>query len=137
MINKNKVYFVTILFLFISITVLFVFSYFLVNCIKLYSRFDLDYDDLICEELKFERIEEKEYKSGSSFFIYFKEYEQAFEISNITSIKLDKLSVSKIKQGEKIKVYYCKDFSYKDEFLICEMQYNETTLLGIEDFKEE
>ncbi len=116
-------------------TILFVFLF--VNCIVCYSVFDVEYEDLKYSELTFVRFEKiKRYKGGLIYEIYFEEYTQPFEISNITQGRLDKKALETVKEDEKIKVYYKESSSKNYEYVICEMKSNSKVLLSLEDYRE-
>lgn len=67
------------------------FSWLFIHCINLYNSFDVQYNELVSEELTFDRYETiPMIKSGDLYEIYFEEYDHPFEVSSITQKKLIK-----------------------------------------------
>lgn len=126
---------ICLIVVFLSISGLFIFLF--VNCISLYSKFDIEYSDLICEELTFSKYEKLDgYKTDKKYIVYFEEYEKPFEISTISDIKLDKYALAGLTKGESIKVYYKEAFSKKYDYEICEFSHNSVVLLSLSDYVE-
>ena len=120
--------------LFTATLVFFAFLFF--NCISLYSEFDIDYSDLICEELTYEKHEVIRTSKYRRIEIYFTEYDAPLEIDTISQRKLDMVTLEKITEKEKLKVYYCKSSNKNYEFEICEMSSSSAMLLSLSDYIE-
>jgi len=119
------------------IFVICLFSNLFINCIKLYSAFDIDYNDLRYAELTFEKYELiKKYKSGDFYEIYFEEYDKPFEISSITKKEVDKNLLNNLKYKDKVKVYFIDNSSQKYPYEICEMKSKNAILLELSNFKD-
>ena len=112
------------------------FSFLFFTCISLYSEFDIEYDELMYEELTFSKYEKLNGYKAKKYIVYFEEYEKPFEISTISDKKLDKTSLSNLKKGESIKVYYMEDSSKKYDYEICEFSNNSVVLLSLSDYVE-
>ena len=107
-------------------------AFFLFGCIHFYSQFGaLEYQDIVHEELTFERYEVKRrLKGGDRYFIYVQEYTNSFEITGIAQRKLDKSALEKLESGTSVEIYYDVGCS------ICEMKSGSDTLLSLSDYKE-
>ena len=122
---------IAIMVFFLAITGLFVFWFF--NCIKAHSEFDVDYSDLIYEELTFDQYEKVGAgKSGHAYKIYFREYKEAFRVDAITRKKLDEEALDDLAQNVRVEVYFCATSSKQCEYKICEMRCDGVVLLTLE-----
>ena len=103
---KNpKMGLIILIVVFVASFGLFVFLFF--NSISLYSDFDLDYSELMSDELTFNKYEKiNGYKSDKTYIVFFNQFEKPFEISTISDKRLDKDYLDKLTKGEIIKVYY-------------------------------
>lgn len=111
------------------------FSWLFYNCLNFYHSFDVQYDELICEELTFDKYEIiVRIKSGDLYEIYFEEYDEPFEVSNITQNKLDKKVLKSLEQSTIINVYYRETDSRKYNYEICEMKVNSVEILRLTDY---
>ena len=114
--------------------ILSIFSF--INSIQAYSRFEVAYDKLKYEQLTFEKYEVvQKYKTGTTYAIYFEEYEAAFCIGPITQKKLNKTAVKELSAGKKIEIYYRNSNSPNYIFDICEMKDNDNIFLALEDYQ--
>ena len=112
---------------------MFVFCFF--NCIKAHSEFDVDYSDLIYEELTFDQYEKVGAgKSGHAYKIYFREYKEAFRVDAITRKKLDEEALDDLAQNVRVEVYFCATSSKQCEYKICEMRCDGVVLLTLDDY---
>ena len=133
--KEYKGFLIGLVVLFVAIGGLFTFMF--LNSFYFYNEFDLDYGDLTCEELTFDRFEKKRaYKSSIRYEIYFNEYDKPFEISTITNKKLDKKALEGLMNGEIIKVYYCDTSNRNYDYEICEFSSDSTVLLSLTDYVE-
>ena len=108
-----------------------------INCISLYSSFDVDYNDLRYAELTFEKYELiKKHKSSDLYEIYFEEYDKPFEISGVTKREVDKNALNDLNMKDKIKVYFTDNSSNKYTYEICEMKSNTATVLELSNYIE-
>ena len=131
---RNKIFSFFIITLLLFVIALFINLF--VNCITLYSSFDVDYNELKYAELTFEKYELiKRHKSGDFYEIYFEEYDKPFEISSITKKELDKEALKKINFNEKITVYYKENSSGKYLYEICEMKSGSMVLIDLSNYK--
>ena len=111
------------------------FSWLFIHCINLYNSFDVQYSELLSEELTFNRYETiSRVKSGDIYEIYFEEYNHPFEVSSITQKELNKKELSKLTKGTIFHVFYRDSDSKKYEFEICEMKSDSITILTLSDF---
>ncbi|MBQ7328717.1 MAG: hypothetical protein IJX01_02275 [Oscillospiraceae bacterium] len=130
----NKIGIIVIVSVLLLLMVLFAFL--LINSIIGYSQYDIAYSDLIYQELTFERYERiPQGKSGYAYDIYFKEYEAPFRIHSFVRKKVDKVALSQLDGAPKIQVYL-HQLSDKngDYFQLCEMRYNNTSILSMSDY---
>ena len=112
------------------------FGFFFINSIQAYSRFDISYNELKYEELTFKKYEViKKYKAGTTYEIYFEEYEDPFRIGTITQKELDKIALKELSVGSKIEIYYKSSNSPNYIFEICEMKDADNLFLTLEDYK--
>lgn len=114
------------------------FAFLLINCITNYSDFDINYSDLIFQELAFVRYERiPQGKSSYAYDIYFKEYEKPFRIDSIASKKVDKVALKLLTEGQVIQVYlHQQSYENSDYYEICEMFYNNTEILSLSNYVE-
>ena len=112
------------------------FGFLLINCITSYSDFDINYSDLVFQELTFERCDRiPQGKSGYAYDIYFKEYEKPFRIDSIASKKVDKVALKLLAENQTIQVYlHQQSYGNSDYYEICEMFYNETEILSLSNY---
>ena len=128
-----KGFLIGLIVLFVAIGGLFTFMF--LNSFYFYNEFDLDYGDLIYEELTFDRFEKKRaYKSSIRYEIYFNEYDKPFEISTISNKKLDKEALKSLNEGAIIKVYYCDTSNRNYDYEICEFSSESTMILSLADY---
>ena len=106
------------------------FAFLFVNCIYLYNDFDVRYNDLMFAVLKYERYEVE----NDTYEIYFKEFEEPFEVSSITQKRLKKDKLSILEEDDKIDVYYRESDSKKFKYEICEFSSNSMYILTLYDF---
>lgn len=126
-----------IFMLVVILATLALFTLLFYDSISDYSEFDVDYSDLMYEELSFERYEKiPGYKGHYKYVIYFDEYEKPFEISSIADKKLDKAALDQLTENERLGVYYRETSSEKYQYEICEINHNSTTLLILSDYRE-
>lgn len=126
------------IFMFVVVlATLALFTLLFFDSISDYSEFDVDYSDLMYEELSFERYEKIQgYKRHYKYVIYFDEYEKPFEISSIADKKLDKAALDQLTENERLGVYYRETSSEKYQYEICEINHNSSTLLSLSDYRE-
>lgn len=130
-----KISLIFIVSVFSCISAMFLFLFF--NSISLYSKFDIEYNELIYEELTFSKYEKLNgYKNHKTYIVYFEEYEKPFQISNISDKKLDKTSLENLIKGESIKVFYKEASSKKYDYEICEFSFDDIVLLSLSDYVE-
>lgn len=130
---KNLVLHIFFSLLFLLLSLFFVFLF--VNCIQSHSLYDIGYDDVLREELTFERYEEiHRLKGGSSIEIYFEEYETPFLVSSITRDRVNLLSLKKLTAQEKVQVCYRESKTKNYEYSICELQSNSNVILSLSNY---
>ena len=102
-----------------------------------YASYRVSYSDLKCEQLTFEKYEEFFGGRKTIYEFYFEEHNGVFFIDSIAQKKLNKASLNKLSVGDTIKVYYKnnKSFFGKYSFEICEMTYENKTILDLKDYK--
>ena len=127
---------VFILFSFLSVLA---FTFMFVNSIISYPEFDLEYNDLIYEELTVERYEKIRIRTGKvghgyRYIVYFEEYDKPFNISNIADRRLNTTHFECLTNGEKLKVYYKESSSTKYDYELCEIIHGSTVLLSLDDY---
>ena len=131
--KKSNIGIICLILVFVLMTGFFAFLF--VNCISLYSKFDIDYNDLVCEELTFKSYDKVYlYKGDCEYIIYFEEYIKPFEISTIADKKLNKTALENLSEDEILHVYYRESSSLKYEYEICEFSHNSTVLLSLTDY---
>jgi hypothetical protein len=128
--TKSKIGIIMLIIVMIACTVLF--SVLFINCFRFYSEFDIGYDELFYEELTFEKYEIIEkLKGGDIYEIYFKEYSEPFNISNIVTSAIDKNALARLKPGEKADVYYRDTSNRNYNYTICEMTCGASQILSL------
>ncbi len=133
--KSEKIRLIFIVAFFSCISGMFLFLFF--NSISLYSKFDIEYSELICEELTFSKYEKLDgYKTDKKYIVYFEEYKKPFEISTISDKKLDKTALANLEKGESVTVFYKESSSKKYDYEICEFSYNDVVLLSLSDYVE-
>lgn len=111
------------------------FSWLFIHCINLYNSFDVQYSELVSEELTFNRYETIPMARGGDIYeIYFEEYDHPFEVSRITQKELNKKELAKLTKGTIFNVFYRDSDSKKYEFEICEMKSDSVIILALSDF---
>ena len=96
----------------------------------------MEYDDLKCEELKFEKyVKINGVKSNITYELHFQEYEKAFKIWTIPQKGLDKNLLAAVNRKETLLVYYRQVSSNKYDYEICELRHGNKTLLSFDDYK--
>ena len=109
-----------------------IFTWFLVEVIHAYQSFDVEYTDLTSERLTFEKYE----MDDDQYHIYFKEYDEIFEVSGITQKALDKEALSELKTDTKVNVYYRENAYDENTYILCEMRINAVEILTLSDYKK-
>ena len=128
-----KTAFVAVALFFLAISGIFGFLF--VNCINLYAEFDVAYSDLMYEELTFVKYETISMgKSGREYRLYFEEYEEPFQVDNISSKKLNKTALDNLTEKTLVKVYFDESSSKKYKYKICDFSSGSTVLLGLDDY---
>ena len=126
---------ILLIVVFSCIALFFTFLFF--NGIAQFSKFDVDYSELINEELTFLKYERLDaYRTDKIYIVYFEEYEKPFNISTISDKRLDKDALKLLTKGEKLNVYYKESSSKKYDFEICEFSHNSKVLLSLPDYVE-
>lgn len=133
--RDDKAAAITLLIIMLSLTIILAVFFF--NSIRFYSEFDIDYGDLVCEELTFDKGKMSYSRRGiEEVEVYFKEYSEPFYISGIVAKKLDKDSFMELKQGEIIKIYY-RQSSHRDyDYSICEMSCDSVMIFSLQYYVE-
>lgn len=129
--SKSKIILIYVAVLVIMVVYIFL----LCNCINSYLKFEIDYDDLLYEELTFDKFEIIHRGKGGDFYkIYFKEYIEPFQISSITKRAVDVEAVESLKENTCVSVYYSESYSRNYEYVICEMNLNSNSILKLSDY---
>lgn len=124
---------ILIIAFFLAISIAWVF--FFVNCITLYSKFDVEYNDLMHEKLTFVQYEKiRMGKGGHAYKIYFKEYEEPFLIDNITIKRVDGIALSNLTKNGIVEVYYWESSNKNYEYEICEMSSQKVIPLSLDGY---
>ena len=133
--NNPKVGLICLIVVILLTSVLCSFLFF--NSISLYSQFDVEYSELVFEELTFSKYEKLGgFRSDYRYIIYFEDYEKPFEINTISDKKLDKTALQMLVEGESIRVHYKESSSQEYDYEICELTHNFTVLLSLSDYVE-
>lgn len=132
---SKKISFGIIITIFGLLAGFFCFLFF--NCINVYNSFNIQYEDLIYEELTFEKYEKiHKGKNGSLYEIYFEEFNKPFEVSVITQKMLDKEALNELESNTIVEVYYHESTSKSYIYEICEMKRNSVEFLSLENYKK-
>lgn len=114
------------------------FTFLFINCINLYSEYDIEKTDVKYEVLTFEKYEYvKQYKSNNYYEIYFTEYEKPFIIDGIVKNKVDKDRLDELKSGQACFVYFDETSNRKFDYEICELHFGNKSVLSFEDYVDE
>jgi len=129
--NKTKIILICIaIFVIIS-----AYIFLLTNIIETYSNFDIDYDDLLFEELTFDKFEKtKRGKSGYIYNVYFKEYDEPFLINPNTNRAVNVEVLESLKENKRVTVYYDETSHRGYEYVVCEMNYDTNSVLKLSDY---
>ena len=133
--GKSQKYAIIVLMVVVAaIAALFLFLFF--NCIRLYQKFDsITYDDLYHEEVTFDRFEKiSKGKGGSVYEIHVREYEKPFQVSNISSKKLNKTTLKELKENEKLQIYFSESSHRDYDYVLCEVSRDTDVLLSLSDY---
>ena len=123
----NKRIRITIIVMFIISTIIIAAFFF--DCIHDYSEYSEDNLNLASEELTFEKYEERHNRGGWYFDLYVKENEEPFRIDTITSKGLNKGNLSKLIDGDLLRISISQNFGE-----ICEISCNEVVILSASDY---
>ena len=129
---KKRIGMIFILLVLLLFLALFMFLF--INSIYYYSYYkELEYSDVMYEELTFEKYEmiRGGRYSSTRYEIYFYEYDEPFEVSSFVLNKFDRDALNDLGRNQKIQVYY------EDDYDICQMKCGSITLLSFSDYKEE
>ena len=114
------------------------FTFLFINCINLYSEYDIEKTDVKYEVLTFEKYEYvKQYKSNNYYEIYFAEYEKPFIIDGIVKNKVDKDRLGELKSGQACFVYFDETSNRNFDYEICELHFGNKSVLSFEDYVDE
>ena len=113
------------------------FAFLFFNGVVRYKELDMDYDDLMREELTYEKWEEiRKLKLGSRYSIYFREYEQPFCVDNIAHKKISRAALNRLKSDETLELYFCETSNRDYAYEICQMSSSTEMLLSLSDYIE-
>ena len=133
--DSNKIGVIAIIVVISLVSGLFAFLFF--NCIASYSKFDVSYGDLVYRELTFDRYEKKpQGKSGYAYDIYFKEYDDPFQIDSIARKKVSGEALEQLVEWTMVKIYTTESSSRNYEYEICEMSQQNQMVLSLSDYVE-
>ena len=117
---------------FIATTVLFSFFFVFFAAIFIGMVADGGYpspDELVYEEVTFERYEIRKHKSGRSYLVYIEEYGDELEIDSIVAInKVDKEILDGLRAGDRVTV------SHDEDGDVYSMAYGDSYILSYEGF---
>ena len=119
------------------VSLLIIFLFFSIYSIVEYKSYHVSYSDLKCEQLTFEKYEKISGYRKITYEFHFEEYNGVFLVDSIAQKKLNKVSLNKLSEGDTVKVYYKnkKMFSKNSSFEICEIAYENKTILALKDYK--
>lgn len=114
------------------------FTFLFINCINLYSEYDIEKTDVKYEVLTFEKYEYvKKYKRNNYYEIYFTEYDKPFIIDGIVKNKVDKDRLDELKSGQVCFVYFDETSNRNFDYEICELHFGNQSVLSFEDYVDE
>lgn len=114
------------------------FTFLFINCINLYSEYDIEKTDVKYEVLTFEKYEYvKKYKRNNYYEIYFTEYDKPFIIDGIVKNKVDKDRLDELKLGQACFVYFDETSNRNFDYEICELHFGNKSVLSFEDYVDE
>ena len=114
------------------------FTFLFINCINLYSEYDIEKTDVKYEVLTFEKYEYvKKYKRNNYYEIYFTEYDKPFIIDGIVKNKVDKDRLDELKSGQACFVYFDETSNRNFDYEICELHFGNKSVLSFEDYVDE
>ena len=114
------------------------FTFLFINCINLYSEYDIEKTDVKYEVLTFEKYEYvKKYKRNNYYEIYFTEYDKPFIIDGIVKNKVDKDRLDELKLGQACFVYFVETSNRNFDYEICELHFGNKSVLSFEDYVDE
>lgn len=118
---------ITIIVIFIISTIIIAAFFF--DCIRDYSEYSEDNLNLTSEELTYEKYEKRHNRGGWYFDLYVKENIEPFRIDTITSKGLNKVNLSKLTDGDLLRISISQNFGE-----ICEISCNEVVILSASDY---
>ena len=113
----------------ISIISTIIIAAFFFDCIRDYSEYSENNLNLAREELTYEKYEKRHNRGGWYFDLYVKEYEEPFRIDTITSKGLDKINLSKLTEGDLLRIAFSQRFGE-----ICEISCKDIMILSASDY---
>ena len=133
---KRKINFAVVLIA--LILMLGLFTFLLINCINLYSEYDIEKTDVHYEVLTFEKYDYvKRYRTNDYYEIYFTEYEKPFIIDGIVKNKVDKDRLDELKSGQACFVYFDETSNRNFDYEICELHFGNKSVLSFDDYVDE
>lgn len=108
----------------------------IISCAVKYSKADVEYGDLMYDELTFSKYEETYSSRYRKYEIYFTEYGWPFLCTSIAEERLDKEALDNLEKNEVVMVYYRKNNSIGHSYEICEMKTKSSTVLSLSDYVE-
>ena len=105
---------------------------FLVLCVMTYFSVDVEYNDLTYEELTFEKYE-MIFDRNDRYEIYLKEYSKPFVISPITEKAVHRGELLKLKENDKVQIYYGEPYNENYQFEIYEIKSGSAVILSLAD----
>lgn len=117
------------------IVIISAYIFLLTNIIETYYNFDIDYDDLLYEELSFDKFEKIERRRSSDIYnVYFKEYDEPFLINPNTNRAVNVEVLESLKENTRVSVYYSETSNRGYEYVICEMNYNTHSIIKLSNY---
>ena len=107
-----------------------------ISCVVGYIKFDISYNELLCEQVTFEKYEVVGGMRHRIYEIYLEEFEEPFYISSITKKELNGDALERLDAGDAVKIYYRKNNHAFYDFEICEMKAGNHSILSLKDFKK-
>lgn len=97
-----------------------------------YPTYDIEYSDLMHEELTYKGYGKNIRKEG--YQIYFEEYHDPFYITSIANRQVNREELEDLERGTKFSVYYRTSLEKQFEYDLCEMTNETVNIIALEDY---
>ena len=128
--NSAKVSFIIAFLIILFILVITCIGF--AACIRSYTKSDIEYSDLQCEELTFVRLERIYGSKGSSWYkLYFNGYSEYFSISSYAMKYVNHDKMEALTENDTVSVYFKSD---DKSYEICEISITDDVIFSLEDY---